>query len=207
MDKKCEARKKLEQARLFVSRAYQVKPDQREILVGNLEAAIVFGRSVTFCLHKDFHDKPGFDVWYAKKQDLMRQDPLFKYFVEKRNYVLKEGSAGIYKSINMEIALTIGISDFVTSCKVIRGRPWYRRSPKILWQDYKASIREPIRQWMWKRNMRNRAKRKRAHSTVKVSEGYYFDDPAWESREIFDLFGEYLDKLEQIVSEAEKTFS
>jgi len=206
MSEKCNARIKLEQARCFISQASQAKPEEREKLVNNLEAAIVLARSVTFCLQKDFHDKPGFDTWYSAKQAIMRQDPLFSLFVDKRNYVLKEGSAGIRKTVNVEISLTSGVSDFVT-CKVIRGRPWYRRSLKILWKDFRASIREPIREWMWKREMRRKAKRKKPASTVKVSEGFYFDDPDWGKREIFDLFREYLDKLEQIVAEAEKTFS
>jgi len=206
MGEKCNSRIKLDQARLFISQASQAKPDQRDILTTNLEAGIVFARSVTFCLQKDFHDKPGFDAWYSSKQDLMRQEPLFKLFLEKRNYVLKQGSAGIHKVINLEAAETITLSEFAR-IRVIRGRPWYQRTLKILWEDFRASIREPIREWMWKRKMRRKPKRKRPPSSVKISEGYYFDDPAWENREIFDLLREYLDKLEQIVAEAEKTFS
>lgn len=203
---KCNARMKVEQARFFVSQSSQAEAGQREVLANNFEAAIVFGRSVTFCLQKDFHNKPGFNRWYAKKQEIMRQDPLFKLFLEKRNYILKQGTTGIHKSINVEATATVGISDFLT-CKVKRGRPWYRRSTKILWEDFRARIREPIREWMWKRKMRRKATQKKPSSTVKVSEGYYFDDPAWENREIFDLFNEYLNKLELIVSEAEIKFS
>jgi hypothetical protein len=206
MAEKCNARIKLEQARFFVSQASQAKPDQREALVSNFEAAIVFGRSVTLCLQKDFHDKPSFDSWYAKKQDIMRQAPLFKLFLEKRNYVLKQGGAGIHKAINVEITDTLTLSEFV-SVKITRGRPWYRRSVKILWEDLRAAIREAIREWIWKQRMKRKAKRKKPPTSSKISEGFYFDDSDWNKRELFDLFEEYLGKLEQIVVEAEKEFS
>jgi len=200
MPENSNARVKLEQARFFISQALQAKPEHREAFINNIEAAIVFARSVTFCLQKDFHAKPGFDAWYSEQQAQMRQDPVFSLFVDKRNYVLKEGSAGIHKTINVEITETLQLSAFAT-CKVIRGRPWYRRSPKIIWEDLRAAIREPIREWDWKRRMRRKAKRKPA-STQKISEGFYFENPEWETRELFDLFKEYLDKLEQIVVEA-----
>ena len=205
MSDKCGARTKLEQAQYFISQARKANPDQRDFLVNNFEAAVVFARSITLCLQKDFHDCPGFIDWYSKKQESMRQNPLSSLFVERRNYVLKEGSAGIRKNINVEICATIGMSAFAT-CKVTRARPWYRRSPKIIWEDIRASIEEPVREWNWKRKMRRNAKRKKQPSAAKVTEGFYFDDPVWNNRDIFDLFNEYLGQLELIVAEAERMF-
>lgn len=206
MKEKCNARIKLERAYFFLYKASQAKLDQREILAANLEATIVFARSVTFCLKKDFNDESGFDSWYTKKENVMREDPLFKFFVGKRNYILKQGSVGISKTIKLRVSEKISLSESV-NVKVKKGRPWYRRKPHILWQDFKASIIEPIREWNIKRNIRRKAKTKKSPSRVNVSESFYFADSQWEDRDVFDLVREYLEKLEPIVVEAEDVFS
>jgi hypothetical protein len=36
---------------------------------------------------------------------------------------------------------------------------------------------------------------------------FFFDDPKWKSRPVFDFLHEYLNKLEQIIEEAEIKFS
>jgi len=205
MSEKTNARNKLGQARYFALQASRAAAD-RDALVSNFEAAIVFARSVTLCLQSDFHDSPGFPEWYSQKQEMMRKDPIFNLFVEKRNYILKEGTAVVHKTIKVEITETIGVSEFFT-CKVKRGQPWYRRPPKMLWEDIRAAIREPLREWLWKRKRRQEAKLKITSTQAKVSGGHYFDDPAWSGREVFALFEEYLGKLELIVDEAERTFS
>lgn len=206
MSTKSDARIKLDQARFFCSQASQAKNGGRDALVTNFEAAIVFARSVTLCLQKEFNDKPGFSEWYSRKQDTMKQDPLFNLFREKRNYILKVGSTNIRKLISVELTEQIGVSDFV-AVKVVRGSPWYRRSPKTIWQDICASVKEPLRAWNWKRKMRMKVKRKTPPTLAKVSESYYLDDPAWGGRDAFDLFEEYVSKLEAIVSESETNFS
>ena len=202
---KSRARIKLEQARYFIAQASKAKHDDRNTLVSSFEAAVVFARSVTLCLQKEYHDEPGFLDWYSGKQEEMKQNPLFGLFVEKRNYILKEGTSEVHKSINIEITEIISISDFVT-CKVVRGRPWYRRSPKIIWEDMVSSVREPVREWRWKREMRKKSRRKAPASGSRVTESYFLDDPDWNGKDIFDLFDEYLGKLKSIVAEAESTF-
>jgi hypothetical protein len=136
----------------------------------------------------------------------MKQDPIFDLFKEKRNYVLKEGPANIRKDINAEFTEQVGLSEFFR-VKVIRGSPWYRRRPKVIWEDIRASIKEPLREWNWKREMRRKAKRKVPSTPAKISDGYYFDDPAWDGRDVFGVFEEFMSKLEVIVSEAETNFS
>lgn len=61
------ARETLEAARLFAKQADAAGND----IMGfrhNLEAAIVFGRSVTFHIQKEFTRHAGFDKWYSEQQ-------------------------------------------------------------------------------------------------------------------------------------------
>jgi len=205
MAEQSRARLKLEQARFFTTRASEDIPDQREAFVNFLEAAIVFARSVTFCLQSEYRHKPGFDEWYSSNQEAMEKDPLFAFFRDKRNYVLKQGPAGVHKVVSVGVEEHIVLSDFV-EIKVIRGRPWYRRSPKILWEDFRAGIMKPIRRWLSQREARQRHLELQKQSKVEVTEGFFFDDPEWKDHSACDLLQQYLDKLEQIVTEAERKF-
>ena len=59
------ARRTLRKARFFAGQAEQSKTGQREAFETYLEAAIVFGRSVTYHIQKEFKHENGFDDWYA----------------------------------------------------------------------------------------------------------------------------------------------
>lgn len=199
------ARLKLEQARFFTTRASEALPAQREAFLNFIEAAIVFARSVTFCLQSEYRHKPDFDSWYLSKQETMKKNPIFAFFRDKRNYVLKEGSAGVHKVVSVAIEEKIGFSDFA-EIRVIRGQPWYRRSPKILWGDFRAAIMKPIRRWLWQRETKRQNLQLQRQSKVEVTEGFFFDDPKWKDRPACDLLQEYLNELEQIITEAETRF-
>lgn len=205
MVKKSRARLKLEQARFFTVHASVVISAQREAFVNFIEAAIVFARSVTFCLQSEYRHKPDFNSWYLSKQEAMKKDPIFCFFLDKRNYILKEGSAGVHKVVSVAIEEHVGFSDFI-EIKVIRGQPWYRRSPKILWEDFRVAIMKPIHRWLWQWETKRRHLQLQKHSKVEVTEGFFFDDPKWRDRPACDLIQEYLDKLEQIIAEAETRF-
>ena len=72
--------------------------------MSGLRNLIVFGRSVTFViqnLRSVFPDE--FDTWYQAEQELLRQDPLARYFVEARNALEKQGK------------LSVGTSAFISS--------------------------------------------------------------------------------------------
>ena len=160
---------------------------------------------MTFCLQSEYRHKPDFDSWYLSKQEAMKKDPIFAFFRDKRNYVLKEGSAGVHKVVSVAIEEKIGLSDFV-EINVIRGHPWYRRSPKILWEDLRAAIMKSIRRWLWQRETKRQNLRLQRQSKVDVTEGFFFNDPKWKDRPACDLLQEYLNKLEQIIAEAETRF-
>lgn len=205
MANKSSTRTKLEQARFFIGKASETMTADRRAFVNLIEAAIVFARSVTFCLQSEYRDTTEFKDWYLEKQEEMKKDPLFSFFRDRRNYILKEGSAGVHKGISLNITEHAGISEFF-EIKVTRGRPWYRRSPKILWEDLRAAIKRPIRRWIWTWKNRRQHKKSQKETQVEASEGFYFDDPMWKDRKVCDLLQEYVNKLDWIVSEAEIKF-
>jgi hypothetical protein len=48
-------------------------------------------RSITFCLQSVLKDIEGFEVWYFEQQELLKNDPLSRFFVEARNLSQKVG--------------------------------------------------------------------------------------------------------------------
>jgi hypothetical protein len=64
--------------------------EDRQRFKYNLSAFLSAARSVTFVLQKESSKNPEFKEWYSKKQKWMKGDAVFKFFVGKRNYVLKE---------------------------------------------------------------------------------------------------------------------
>jgi len=206
------ARFKLVQAHFFETRALEaISAQQRESFLNFLEAAIVFARSVTFFLQKEYRHTSGFNNWYLNKVDLMNKDPIFKFFQNIRNLILKESPAGVYRIVRVAGKAKIGFSSFA-ELNVIRGQLWYRRSPKILWEDLCATITKPIRRWLWQCKIKLKNLQLQRHSKVRVTktvitaEGFFFDDPKWKDHPACDLLEEYLNKLEQIVAEAETRF-
>lgn len=62
------AGKTLKKALHFVRQARATSPDDREALVANFEAAVVFCRSVTFHLQSQSAHSPCFVQWYETNQ-------------------------------------------------------------------------------------------------------------------------------------------
>ena len=121
-------------ARFFVEQASGTQPHDRVRLTNYLEAAIIFTRSVTLHLQKQFAGIPGFEEWYAKQQHQLRADPLSQFLLAQRNYVLKEGPVSVKRIIQLHLTESVHVSESV-SVKVVSGKPWYKRSPRILGED------------------------------------------------------------------------
>ena len=212
MVEKSLARFKFEQSYFFETRALEaISAQQRVAFCNFIEAAIVFSRSVTFFLQKEYRHKPGFNNWYSSKQEMMKEDPIFEFFLKKRNYVLKEGTAGVHRVVHLTSNAKIGFSSFA-ELNVIRGQPWYHQSLKILWEDLCATITKPIRRWLWQCKIKLKNLQLQRHSKVRITktvitaEDFFFDNPKWKDRPACDLLQEYLNKLEQIVVEADTRF-
>jgi hypothetical protein len=197
----------LERASFFVDRAEALGVTDRAAFQHFLEAAIVFARSVTFHLQKEYAHQPGFETWYALWQQRLKADSLAAFFLEQRNYVLKQGPLEIGKHVDMHLYSTVTMTTSV-SVKVIRAQPWYRRSPTILWQDAVY----PIRNWLhqrrrhqgWTRQSRSLGA-ERAPSVI-VKETLRFAEATWNDRPALELLREYLATLSQVVADAEAKF-
>lgn len=199
------ASKTLEKADFFLDFAETYAAVDRDAFERFLEAAIVNARTVTFHLQKEFGKHISFNDWYRAKQEEMRKDPLFQFFVNRRNYILKEGPISIKKTINLDISETVIISDSM-KVQVVRGRPWYKRGPKILFEDLRAALFQKCNRWKDKRELSRKRHQhiKRHQNTVK--EVLHFEEPEWRNRPATDLVREYLQKLGTIVNDAEMRF-
>lgn len=58
-------------------------------------AFVSAGRSVTFVLQAVLKKAPGFDAWWKERQRALADDPLCRYFVDRRNEALKTGETRI----------------------------------------------------------------------------------------------------------------
>lgn len=195
----------LQKAYFFADRARAAGPAQREEFSNFFEAAIVFARSVTLHLQKEYSHRSGFKDWYSTKQDMMKRDAVCSFFLEQRNFILKEGPANLHKVTSITIRESFILSDSI-KVKVIRGKPWYRRSPKILWGDLRRIIMKPIRECLEKRKIKRRRLEVQKEPRLETTQDFFFDDPKWRDRSALDMLYKYLDKLKLIVNEAEKRF-
>jgi hypothetical protein len=207
MPEKNTARETLDRARFFLEQAVQCDGSLREEFSRFLETAIIYARSVTLHLKKQYAHTTGFQTWYSEKESQLRNDPLCQFFVNARNYILKEGILGVGRvlSVTAHVRTLVIVSDLVR-VKVKRGNPWYRRSLKIIWEDLYDSIVMPIRKWNMRQKSRPGQPPPQPESTSESVDHFYFDDPKWKDRPALDLLRDYLDKLEAIVVEVEKKF-
>jgi hypothetical protein len=196
----------LEKAHFFADHARAAGPAQREDFSKFFEAAIIFARSTTLHLQKEYSQRSGFKDWYSGKQDMMRHDPVCSFFLKRRNFILKEGPVSLHKAASVTIRESLMLSGSV-EVKVIRGKPWYRRSPKILWGDLRVIIMKPILRWLKKRETKRRRLDSQEKPKVETTEDFVFDDPKWRDHPALDILSEYLGKLKLIVNEAETRFS
>lgn len=198
-------RRTLNRARLFRNEAAAVGTGDRERFAAFLEAAIIFGQSVIYHLRKELAGQPGFKNWIEQQVQAMRADALLKFFEDTRGFVIHEAPAGIKKHIIAELPpVVVRVSESVDA-QVTRAKPWYRRHPKILWQDF----RYPIRRWVnrQKRKLKEWQRRRRAKRQPKPEgrtiERFEFDDPRWANRPALDLLDRYIDHLDRVVADAE----
>lgn len=171
-----------------------------------LEAAIVFARSVTFHLQKELREIPGFDEWYAQEQALLSVDPVAKYFLEQRNYILKQGSVQVRLNVGIALSAVMPMTGSL-SFVVTRGQPWYRRSPRILVHDAVRRLRNFVEQW----KQRVRAKRFIGRTlaqqrSIAITKTIQFADNPFNNASAIELLERYFLVLDGVLSRAEKRF-
>jgi hypothetical protein len=204
-ERKSIAAQTVGRASFFLDHAEACASSDRRAFEHFLEAAIVYARSVTFHLQKQFSNDAGFDDWYRGRQEEMGRDPLNRFLLEKRNYILKEGPVSIRSTISVTISETIVASDFL-EVQVIRGKSWYKRSLQILFEDLRAPLLQKYLKWKHEREVARRRKTLDAQQQSEISELLHFEEPEWSSRPATDLVREYIRNLTVIVNEAEMRF-
>jgi len=200
------ARSTIAKARFFLDRADEAGANERVAFCNCLEAAIVFARSVTFHLQKEFANHLGFDTWYAVHQKSLTQNRLGRFLLEQRNYLLKEGPIATHRVIEMTVTASVHASCSAT-ITVIRGAPWYRRSLRILWEDATSPLRERLHSFRAKRSQAKARKLlEESSSPDNTRDHIYFSNDEWKSDPAIELVRRLLVELEVIVLQAEQKF-
>ncbi len=193
-------------ARFFLDCADEAGTNERVSFCNHLEAAIVFARSVTFHLQKEFANQPEFANWYAEHQKSLAQNRLARFLLDQRNYVLKEGPIATHRVIQMTVTASVHASCSAT-ITVIRGAPWYRRSLRILWEDATYPLRERLHRFREERRQARAQKLiAQAIPPDATRDDIYFSHDEWKSEPAIELVRRLLSELEVIVRQAEQKF-
>jgi hypothetical protein len=89
------ARQKFGEAVYFYNRMAANRPNVI-VFPYYLSAFVSALRSVTFYMQKQYDKDSRFEAWYAQKQDEMRQDPVLRMLVDKRNIALHAEPFDLY---------------------------------------------------------------------------------------------------------------
>jgi hypothetical protein len=196
----------LRRARHFLGRAVNAAGPDPLGMRYDLEAAIVFARSVTFHLQKELSDRPGFVEWYANIRSQLEQDPVARFLLEVRNLILKQGPAPVARQIVAVINEAVEL-DEALQIRVKRGTPWYRRSSRILLED----AFRPLRDWQARREHEREAAARRAQRDLESESpapkiSVVFATPPLQGQSVFAVIDGHLSVLETIVTQARERF-
>jgi len=195
-----EAQKCLNKARFFFEKAVAVETQDRTQFSYFFETAIVWARSVTLLLQKQYNSTPTFKDWYESQQNALGADPLAQFFLNQRNFVLKQRSVSVRKVVTVKAHVSVGVEATVT-VKVIRGS--WRSKLRYLRQDSLADLKQRIGKI--RRRLRRR-KPKREPTTAVTTEHMYFVEEPWNKEPAIDLLDRYLERLQLLVDNAVKQF-
>ncbi len=200
------ARLTIAKARFFLDYADNTGANERIAFCNFLESAIVFTRSVTFHLQKEFANQPGFTEWYVEHRKPLEQNRLGRFLLEQRNYLLKEGPIATHRVIEMTMTGTVSLSCSAT-ITVIRGAPWYKRSIRILWQDATYPLKEKLHA-IRERRFQAKVQKELPQSQPQdiAHDDIYFSNDEWKSEPAVSLVRRLLDELETFVQKAESKF-
>lgn len=184
-----------------------------------LTAAVVFGRSAFHYLEKAAEmstDRP-YRQWFAARALAVKADVLLEHFRDIRNTEIHARRVPLSRHVNLNVNAVLRISVYGEG-RVIRGQPWYRRTPRIWWQDTSTTVLRPLRRWRYQFGewlLRRRAAlearmdrvraRFRKPARVTVME-FFFEDPEGLNRPAVTMIDAYLSRWEGIVNEAESKF-
>lgn len=221
--KESTARKTLRKARFFVSQAELCGLRDQTEFESYLEAAIVFARSITIHIQKAYKHRSGFESWYSRCRSGLESDPLCKFFIDTRNFILKQGQVGVKGVLSITpmpatAVGSVGHPTVIITSKEARDTPskvYHRLRIPSIYEKFLAGVKHFISKFCrcykiaWNRVSAHNKAVSHAHieqSNTISSETFYFDDPLWRDRPALALLKKYLDKLEMIVKDAEAKF-
>lgn len=203
------ARDTLNAARRFLRQAGTYGVEDPEGFAHNVNAAIVFGRSVTWHIQKDYKHDGGFDEWYAGERKVLTQEPLCRFFHESRRIISHQKLTATRRRYSLLLEDGIILMEG-HDAEMFIVRPWNRRSFREHWEGVLRRVRKPLTACRIRLHRQIRATKERwtrwTRRDVGGSVNLFFDDPAWNETPAFDLVAQYLDILEGVVSRAEKRF-
>ena len=154
-------------------------------------------------MQKDLNHHPEFEVWYAPKKDALARNTTARFVLESRNVILKEGPITIPKETLLSLEEGITLSDTV-EVKVVRGNPWYRRSPGILWDDFCADVLRPLKARLRKFvPIRQSQQNRTSVQSATIVDRYYFDADDLRHVAAFEVLDEYFALLDEILKDWE----
>ena len=198
-----EAQHCLNKARFFSENAASVETQNRTQFLYFFESAVVWARSVTLLLQKQYVDCPSFAVWYESRRQMLEADPLARFLVVQRNYVLKQGGASVRKVVTATAHVTVGISVTV-SAKVIRGS--WKSGMRYLRQDSLDGIEQGIRRMKRRLHRTRPAKPKREREAAMTVDRMRFAEQPWNNEPALVLLDKHLDVLQGIVDDVVRRF-
>jgi hypothetical protein len=199
------ARQALDKARFFTEQATASGAVGRPEYQQFLEAAIIFARTVTFHIQKEFGSHPSFPAWYDQWRKRLASDPRASFFLEARNYALKQGP------LLLRHHLTLTVSDGAqlfaeAGLAVVRMSPWYRLTLRQLIQQWLIPLRVRLHNWRERRRIRALRLQAKSQRSGEATLSWRFDHPQWGDRPATALLEEHLVVLEGLVAEAEGRF-
>jgi len=215
------ARDTLEKARYFVDRAVDAEADpssKRIGFVADLQAAIVFGDAVWDHLRAEFKHKPGFSSWESGRSAYLQSQPIYLFISQPgsrnrpgdqlgmRHFILHRGGEPI--NLTVAVGLLIKITSKMTvDAQVIRAKPWYRRSPRIIIHDLTYPARVRWRKFRDELAALRQQQASQPAGRATLEQTYYFDDANWRTEPAQQIVRKYLDMMKSEIDDAERLFS
>jgi hypothetical protein len=198
------AKTALLKARYFLDQSKLAEADPKTLddvnrlpFAANLEAAIIYARSAIDHLKKEFapaHQSRGYRKWHNDKWKQLDEDPVFKYFSGRRNFIVHQGpektSARVYLEANMKIALSASLSLAVIRADGTIEPPVANPLPPSQINEPPASEGHPPC----------------GPKPSSRSQQFFFADANWNEKSAIEYVDEYVAICQQFVSEAESKF-
>jgi hypothetical protein len=201
-------RRTLDTARFYLSLTDAAGLADRVVFQRHLETAIVWARSVTFHIQKEYADASGFKSWWSQQQDTLSQDRRAKFFSESRTFVVHKGPL----PVRQDTAITVGTGVLVTTevrVRVVHSTPWYRRSPRDVWRRVHRAFLRLLPEWRHRRAETRRMREFREWEATRggtITSDLYFSDPEWSATPALTLLNQHLDTLDAVVAATDSRF-